>query len=171
MVMALTMVMAKLDHQKKSPLPMVRVVFVLIASVLAGFFVSSDFMDSVYNYNDTLCNAVAALAYSLVAILSIAVTTTAKKLERYLCCILASCMLISSMFNVIMINHTMYYLLVDIKQNNAVSWKNIYFSIELAIGFIVGINGLHYIASRCINFCNRFCAIVRNNSIYHERDN
>jgi len=73
-------------------------------------------------------------------------------------------MSVSGIFNAIMIHPDMYYLLVDIKQNNMLSWKNIYFSIEIASAMVVITNGLFYLVSSvcvCVYWC---CGIIRDST-------
>ncbi len=126
---------------------------------MAGCLVSSDVLHALHYDEHRL---LMAAIYTTSAIISFAISHRLKnKLYTHL---LISCMLVSSLFNIVMMSPDMYYLLVDIKQNNAISWKTIYLSIEIAIALIIGKSGFDYITNCCCVCCNRFYATIHSNT-------
>jgi len=80
---------------------------------------------------------------------------------------LCICMIISSWFNFLFVSPDIYYLLIEAKQGDGLSWKNIYKTIELICLFAVGRNGF-------INFRNWLACrwgwlnvIIASNSTYN----
>ena len=64
----------------------------------------------------------------------------------FLVCALAFCMTVTAMFNLVMINTSIYYTLNEIKSGPGFSWSSTYSSIEILIAITVGFNGLGYLA-------------------------
>lgn len=63
-------------------------------------------------------------------------------LNAYIISILCICMIVSSWFNFLFVWPEMYYLLVDVKQGDGLSWKLIYKSMEVIALLMVGKNGI-----------------------------
>lgn len=81
--------------------------------------------------------------------------------------LLCICMIISSWFNFLFISPDIYYLLVDAKKGDGLSWKNIYKTVELICLFTVGRNGIINLRSWLVCRWRRFNVIIANNSTYN----
>tara|TARA_R100000951_G_scaffold116339_2_gene127717 strand:- start:425 stop:874 length:450 start_codon:yes stop_codon:yes gene_type:complete len=78
--------------------------------------------------------------------------------------LLCICMVISSWFNFLFVSHDIYYMLIEAKQGDGLSWKNIYRAVELVCLLTVGYNGIINLRSWLICRCKRFNVIITNNS-------
>ena len=81
--------------------------------------------------------------------------------------LLCICMIISSWFNFLFVSPDIYYLLVDAKKGDGLSWKNVYKTVELICLFTVGRNGIINLRSWLICRWRRFNVIITNNSTYN----
>ena len=79
---------------------------------------------------------------------------------------LCFCMIISSWFNLLFISPDIYYLLIEAKRGDGLSWKNIYKSVELLALLMVGKDGFIHICNWLVCRCRRFNVIIANNSTY-----
>ena len=86
-----------------------------------------------------------------------------KVFDFYLISALCVCMIISSWFNFIFINKDIYNALIDIRYQNAFSWKNIYRSVELLALFMVGKNAFIYLNGWFVCRGFRFNATIDDN--------
>lgn len=156
-----------------------RLIIILIASFLAGFFVESDLVRSIqyagYQYSaefilfsidvnsyDIYLICVFFI-YSLLSILCFTIKPKTKSIQLVLSLMLICCMVISSFFSLLFIDYPMYYLLIDFKQNNAFSWKNIYYAVEIAALLIAGKDGFDFVSDNSRAIYNRFCDIIYRN--------
>ena len=156
-----------------------RLITILIASFLAGFFVESEFIKSIqytgYQSNvDLLLFDIKIVPYdiyllstfsiySVFAIFCFAIKPRKKSIRLVLSLMLICCMVISSFFSLLFIDYSMYDLLISIKQNNLVSWQNIYSAVELAALIIAGKDGLDFVSDNSRTIYNRFCDIICRN--------
>jgi len=81
--------------------------------------------------------------------------------------LLCICMIISSWFNFLFVSPDIYYLLVDVKKGDGLSWKNIYKTVELICLFTVWRNGIINLRSWFVCRRYRFNVIITNNSTYN----
>ena len=75
-------------------------------------------------------------------------------------------MIISSWFNFLFVWPEMYYLLIDVKQGNGISWKLIYKSMEVIALLMVGKNGIINFYSWFICRRGRLNAIITNHTTH-----
>jgi len=80
---------------------------------------------------------------------------------------LCICMIISSWFNFLFVSPDIYYLLIEAKQGDGLSWKNIYRAVELICLLTVGRNGFIDFRSWLVCRWHRFNVIITNNSTYN----
>lgn len=90
-----------------------------------------------------------------------------RNLSAYLVAALCMCMIISCWFNFLFSNPDIYYLMIDIKQGDGLSWKNIYKSVELMALLTVGRNGIINFNGWLVCRCRRINVIIANNSTYN----
>jgi hypothetical protein len=88
-------------------------------------------------------------------------------LKAYVVSLLCVSMLISCFFNLLFTDPEMYHLLVEVKQGDGFSWKNIYKAIELIALLIVGRNGFIYLYNWLICRNRWINVIIANNSTYN----
>lgn len=89
-----------------------------------------------------------------------------RKFGSYIIAAICVCMIISSLFNYLFVFPDMYYLLLDARRGDGLSWKNIYRAVEIIALLTVGKNGIIYIYNRLICSCRWFSVIIANNSTY-----
>tara|TARA_R110000850_G_scaffold86826_1_gene186813 strand:+ start:265 stop:615 length:351 start_codon:yes stop_codon:yes gene_type:complete len=89
-----------------------------------------------------------------------------KNIDLYVIAALCVCMIGSSWFNFIFVNADIYYMLIDVKRGEGLSWKNIYRSVEIIALLVVGKNGLIYIGNWVICRCRRFNVIIKHNTTH-----
>ena len=85
------------------------------------------------------------------------------RIDVYLISALCVCMIISSWFNFLFVSPDIYYLLVDIKQGDGLSWKVIYKTVEIIALLTVGRNGLINIYNWFICGRRRHSVIIKHN--------
>ena len=90
-----------------------------------------------------------------------------RNLNAYLISLLCVCMIVSCFFNYLFVSSEVYYYLIDIKEGDGLSWKNIYKTVEFVALLMVGKNGFTYIYNWCICRLRRFNAIIANNQTYN----
>ena len=93
--------------------------------------------------------------------------TLKKGIDVYIISARCICMIVSSWFNFLFASPDIYYLLIDIKQGEGLSWKVIYRSVEIVALLVVGKNGFIYINNWVICRRRRFNAIIEHNSTYN----
>lgn len=89
------------------------------------------------------------------------------KFNVYIISALCFCMVISSLFNYLLVSPDIYDLLINAKRGDGLSWKNIYKSVELIALLTVGRNGIIYLYNRIVCGCRRLNVIITNNSTYN----
>lgn len=90
-----------------------------------------------------------------------------KSIDLYIIVALCICMVGSSWFNFLFVSTDIYYMLIDAKRGDGLSWKNIYRSVEIVALLVVGKNGFIYINNWVICRRRRFNAIIEHNSTYN----
>ncbi len=88
-------------------------------------------------------------------------------LNVYLISAICFCMVITSWFNFLFVNTELYYLLLDMRRGDGLSWKNIYKSVELIALLTVGRNGTIYLYNWTICRYRWINVIIANNSTYN----
>lgn len=151
---------------------MLSVFFTLLAGVFCQLISNSCFVQvTIYEYNYALYKITISVVYLLVS--SLCVKLAFKELVNgnndyaILASMLCVCMLITSMFNVVMIDEYVFYALTEYKSGDGLSWKNIYFSIEMATLIIVSSNGFKRLFTRFIynlSFCESNGGATKNNN-------
>ena len=90
-----------------------------------------------------------------------------KGIDVYIIFALCFCMIVSSWFNILFMNHDIYHILYQVKRGDGLSWKNIYLSVELIALLTVGRNGVIYIYNWLVCRNRRINVIIANNSTYN----
>lgn len=130
---------------------MINVFVVLLLSLISPIIVSSYFFDEyIYGLNYIAYLSSIAVVYLSFALIGVYLARTelnkSNNFSAILISMLAICMTVTAMFNLVMINTAIYYTLNEIKSGPGFSWSSIYTSIEILIALIVGGNGLTYLA-------------------------
>jgi hypothetical protein len=130
---------------------MFNVFLILLASLISPLIVSTYFFDNyLYDAGYVIYSTVRALVYLSFALagayLAKIEINKSNNFNAILICLLSLCMTVTAMFNLIMINTSIYYALNEIKSGPGFSWSSIYSSVEILIAFIVGGHGLNYLA-------------------------
>ena len=123
----------------------------LLLSLISPAIVSSHFFDEyIYGLNYVAYLSSIALVYLSFALIGAYLAkielSKSNNFNAILISFLALCMTVTAMFNLVMINTSIYYALNEIKSGPGFSWSSIYSSVEIIIAFIVGGNGLNYLA-------------------------
>ena len=131
---------------------MLSVLVTLIAGLLSQLLSNSDLVQvSIYDYSYAwykLTIAAIYLSSSLLCVkLAVMEVDNQRNKSATLVSILCLCMLITAVFNIVMINETLFYILTDYKSGAGLSWKNIYRAVELIITIMVITNGLKLISN------------------------
>lgn len=126
--------------------------------------VESEYMCSIIGSRGYVAYSVAwSLVYlipsSIGAFLAFKMLNTRSNFTLTLIAMLSFCMAVSACLSLIMTSKGNYYALLDLKA----WWKDIYLSIEILIAFIVGGNGLNYLAHVDICPHGKRNAIIRHN--------
>ena len=127
------------------------IIFALLVSKLLGPITDTSFyQDYLYSIDFNLYILAISATYISAAFLCYKIALYELKTHNHLACCLISalsiCMLISALFNLIMIDGNMYSLLVNIKQGEMWwSWKNLYKAVEFSVIIGMVINGLNKI--------------------------
>lgn len=87
--------------------------------------------------------------------------------NAYIIASICFCMVISAWFNYLFINVDLYYLLMDARRGDGLSWKNIYKTVELVALLIAGRNGIINLIGWLVCRRSRFNVIIANNSTYN----
>jgi len=141
----------------------VRLSLIVTASFLAGFFVESDLIKSVSTFNYSAYLVLISFVYTTTAVVCYIARPKVKSIQLVLSSLLICCMVISSLFNLLFLYNPIYCLLVDFKQNDIVSWKNIYLAVEISALLIAGKDGLDFVSDNSRTIYNRFCDIIYRN--------
>ena len=150
---------------------MVRVLLVLLASLIAAPIVETSFLqDHIYELNYYLYCAALGLVYLLIAYLSLRLANYELGGDRYFNCFLiltlCFCMLITGLLNLVMANKELYYLLKPWKSGvDGFTWKNIYLSVEVLVGFFVISSGINSLVDLGV------CRPIRYNGTIRDNDN
>ncbi len=140
-----------------------RLMIILTASFLAGFFVESNLVKIVSEFNYEAYLVLISAIYTATALFCWTIKTKKKSIRLVLSLMLICCMVISSLFNLLFLHSPTYYVLIDIKQNNVISWQNIYSSVEIAALLIAGKDGFYFVSDNSRVIYNRFCDIIYRN--------
>ena len=140
-----------------------RLSLIVTASFLAGFFVESDLIKSVSTFNYSSYLVLISFVYTTTAVVCYIARPKVKSIQLVLSSLLICCMVISSLFNLLFLYNPIYCLLVDFKQNDIVSWKNIYLAVEISALLIAGKDGLDFVSDNSRAIYNRFCDIIYRN--------
>ena len=140
-----------------------RLSLIVTASFLAGFFVESDLIKSVSTFNYSAYLVLISFVYTTTAVVCYIARPKVKSIQLVLSSLLICCMVISSLFNLLFLYNPIYCLLVDFKQNDIVSWKNIYLAVEISALLIAGKDGLDFVSDNSRTIYNRFCDIICRN--------
>ena len=140
-----------------------RLSLIVTASFLAGFFVESDLIKSVSTFNYSAYLVLISFVYTTTAVVCYIARPKVKSIQLVLSSLLICCMVISSLFNLLFLYNPIYCLLVDFKQNDIVSWKNIYLAVEISALLIAGKDGLDFVSDNSRAIYNRFCDIIYRN--------
>ena len=127
--------------------PMVQLLLLLLASLSCGPLVESKYIDSIseshsYVFYSVVWASVYLIPSAIGAGLAYISLSKGKNLATILISALSVCMAISAILSLVMINKELYHALLDFKA----WWKGVYTSIEILIAFVVGGNGLNYLA-------------------------
>ena len=130
---------------------MIYVLAALMLSYLCGYAANVDLiLFDAREYSYVLFRLLQALVFLLPALLfsfiGLRLVRSGENLNGALVCILAMCMVITAMFNLLMVNPFMYSLLSGIRDGNEYNWSKLYSAVEVLIAFIVGGHGLSYLA-------------------------
>lgn len=132
--------------------PMVKVFLVLTASLIAGPIADTDYFQ-IYLYEIdyllycTLQGSVYVLPAYLGLLLAKKEQSKGNNFSAILMLALCFCMVVTGLFNLVMVNHDVYSFINPFKSGDGFSWRNIYLSVEVVVAFIVGGNVFNYIAS------------------------
>ncbi len=148
---------------------MIRLLLCLLASLLSAPIVSSEFFETyIYNIDYTTYRLSMAISYILLSFVGVRLAIKELQLNSIfyclLICLLSLCMLTTGTLNAIMSIPEMYHLLKPWKSgSDGFTWKNIYLSIEVLVGFVVTKDGLDYLIN--VGICNnkRRNGIIRSN--------
>lgn len=148
---------------------MFRLILCLLASLSTAPIVSSELFEvHIYDIDYTIYRLSMAAVYLFLSL--IAARFAIKELQSnnvfycMLICLLSLCMLTTGILNAIMSNPEMYHLLKPWKSgSDGFTWKNIYLSIEVLVGFVVAKNGLDCLIVMGICNHNRRNGIIRSN--------
>ena len=141
-----------------------RLLLILSVSFLAGIFIDSDLvLNWLHSYNYSAYVVFISLMLTSCAVVSCLLLPKSKSIQLVLSLMLICCMVISSFFSLLFIDYSMYDLLISIKQNNLVSWQNIYSAVEIAALIIAGKDGLDFVSDNSRTIYNRFCDIICRN--------
>lgn len=112
-----------------------------------------------------------SVSYLLLALFCYQYIMKELKLKRvfsaYAVSALCVCMIVSSWFNFLFVNPDIYYLLIDIRRGQGLTWENIYKTIEIIALLMVVKNGFTYICSWLICRSKWISVIIANNSTYN----
>ena len=127
---------------------MVILLFALLVSIICKPVVESEYMSSMigkYGYiaYSVLWASVYLFPSFIFAYISYKMLNSGKNGVTMLIAILSLCMVISALLSLVMISRESYYALLDLKSY----WGDLYSAIEILIAFIVGGNGLNYLAN------------------------
>ncbi len=141
-----------------------RLLLILSASFLAGIFVDSDFAGvTLYDYSYNLYVVFTAVVFTLFAVASWFLLPKTKSIQLVLSLMLICCMTISSLFNLLFLNHSLYPVLSYIKHDAIFCMNNIYSAVEIAALLIVGKDGFDIIRDNSRLIRNRLSDIVHRN--------
>ena len=154
---------------------MVKVFIALLVSLLSGPIVNSYFFDTfLYDQSYKLYVVAIAFVYLLSASLCLFLAILSLNKKQNFKCILIGvlclCMVVTAMFNLVMVIDGAYAALNDIKSGPGLSWRTIYSSVEIIITLIVGGNGLNYMANVGVcHFSKRNATIRRDPNSYKSK--
>lgn len=141
-----------------------RLLLILIASFIAGIFINSDAIyDGLYHYNYSAYVLFLSLVHTISAITSWFLLPKTKSIQLVLSLMLICCMTISSLFNLLFLNQSIYPILSYIKHDAIFCMNNIYLAVELAALLIVGKDGFNLIRDNSRLIRNRLSDIVHRN--------
>jgi len=130
---------------------MINVFFILVLSLSSPLIVSSDVFEGyIYESGYVIYSSAIAIIYLVFALIGSRLAklelNKSNNFNAILIGSLSICMVVTACFNLAMIDKVTYQSLLEIKSGPGLSWSSIYTSIEILIAFIVGANGLNYLA-------------------------
>lgn len=145
-----------------------RLLLILSASFLTGLFLDSEITaDKLYKYSYSVYVVFISVAYTVAAVISCFLLPKTKSIQRVLSLMLICCMTISSLFNLLFLNQSLYPVLSYIKHDAIFCMNNIYLAVELAALLIVGKDGFDFIRDNSRFIRNRLrCFLCRNVNYY-----
>lgn len=145
-----------------------RLLLILIASFIAGIFINSDAIyDGLYHYNYSAYVLFLSLVHTISAIASWILLPKTKSIQLVLSLMLICCMTISSLFNLLFLNHSLYPVLSYIKHDAIFCMNNICLAVEISALLIVGKDGFDFIRDNSRFIRNRLrCFLCRNVNNY-----
>jgi len=134
-----------------------RVLVTLIAGLFSQLLSDSYVVQvEIYNYSYLwykLTIATIYLSFALCCVkLAVKEVDSHRNYSATLISILCLCMLITALFNIVMIDVVMFYTLNEYKSGDGLSWKNIYLAIEILIMIMVIANGIFAISNFCLSY-------------------
>ena len=88
-------------------------------------------------------------------------------INAYIISALCFCMVITSWFNYVFVIPDVYYMLIEARRGDGLSWKNIYKTVEIIALLTVGRNGFINIYNWFICGSRRHSVIIKHNSTHN----
>lgn len=145
-----------------------RLLLILSASFLSRIFLDSEITaDKLYKYSYSVYVVFISMCYTIAAIASWILLPKTKSIQLVLSLMLICCMTISSLFNLLFLNQSLYPVLSYIKHDAIFCMNNTYLAVELAALPIVGKDGFDFIRDNSRFIRNRLrCFLCRNVNYY-----
>lgn len=141
-----------------------RLLLILSASFLTGLFLDSELTaDTLYRYSYSFYVVFISASYTIASVISWFLLPKTRSIQLVLSLMLICCMTISSLFNLLFLNQSIYPTLSYIKHDAIFCMNNIYLAVELAALLIVGKDGFDLIRDNSRLIRNRLGDIVHRN--------